>query len=164
VLNTYNCLPTQPCFCNNDRLENDMTACLTRNGCTFEEQLAAKTFQAVACGLDVRDRGILLAAVSYTLFAISALCTIVSLLSRWSTLRGTGHGLDDLAAGMCFAVLTVMTVAVSYGVKHGEGKDIWGLSSREIMDFTKVCRIRIITRHILTSLSGFTSTTSCTPS
>lgn len=146
VLAGYNCTAEQSCFCDNNQLQTDLQDCFVSSGCSFADQLAAKKFQTSTCDTPVRNRGPLLAIVTYTLFGVAAVFTIGRCLSRWSQLDGSGYSWDDLVAVVCLAPLAVLTAAIYYAVHYGEGKDIWGLTASDVEN---VAMVRLIVEHSL---------------
>lgn len=120
-----------------------MTACLTTNRCSFADRVAADRFQKVTCRASVRNRGPLLGIVAYVLFGVASVITVARVLARWSKIGGTGLAWDDLAAVICYAPLTLLTVAEYYAVHHGYGKDIGGLTA---MDTKNVALVGILPR------------------
>ncbi|CAK1360879.1 unnamed protein product [Cercospora beticola] len=134
VFNAYNCQPSQPCFCENMEVQNAMMECLKVNDCPFSDQLASSRFRAYRCATSTRDRSQLFSIVAYVLFAVATIFTIARLVAR---LAGAGFGWDDFVAVASYAPLVGFFVAGYFTLQSGMGKEIWTLSLRDIVDFTK---------------------------
>ncbi|KAM3423954.1 hypothetical protein BST61_g1347 [Cercospora zeina] len=134
VFTTYNCQPSQPCFCENMHVQDAMMDCLKVNDCPFSDQLASTRFRASRCDPPTRDKSQLLSIVAYVLFATATLFTIARVASR---IAGAGLGSDDLMAVASYAPLVGFFVAGYFTVQNGMGKDIWTLGLGNIVDFNK---------------------------
>ncbi|KAF2166244.1 hypothetical protein M409DRAFT_23436 [Zasmidium cellare ATCC 36951] len=96
--------------------------------CSFEDQLLATKFKAETCGQRVRNRGPLLSAVTYTLFAVATIFTIARALSRSPKLGGVGLGSDDCTAFVSYILLIAMTASDWFAIHYGQGRYIYTLS------------------------------------
>lgn len=124
----FSCTPAESCFCENAQVEISSTSCLMDSRCSFEDQLLATKFKAETCGQRVRNRGPLLSAVTYTLFAVATVFTIARALSRSPKLVGVGFGSDDCTAFVSYILLIAMTAGDWFAIHYGQGRYIYTLS------------------------------------
>lgn len=134
------CTTAKPCFCEDVQIDSSMSACLLDAGCSFDDQLAAMKFKAETCGQQVRNRGPLLSAVTYTLFAVSTVSTIGRALSRTPKLGGAGFGWDDYMALASYVFLTGMTAGDWFAIHYGKGRYIYTLTADSIGSFLMVSK------------------------
>lgn len=87
-----------------------------------------------------RNRGPLLSAVTYTLFAVSSIFTAARALSRTPQLAGAGFGWDDYTALAAYVLLTGMTAGDWFAIHYGKGRYIYTLDADSVSSFLFVSK------------------------
>ena len=138
ILAAFNCLPTDPCFCETKGPQVEaLAACLTAS-CTIEGALASQRLQAQTCDFPIRNIGPRIAIVSYVLFGVAMVFVIARFVSRIPRLHGAGLGRDDWIVAFCVPAMAVMTVVAYYENYYGSGRDVWNVPMEDLEPFALV--------------------------
>lgn len=95
---------------------------------------ATKNITETACGAPIRDRTASCNVLVTALGSISAVIVVIRLFSKYFT--GVGFGVDDYLIVLAIVAGLPSTVLISHGItSNGLGKDIWTLSSDQLITF-----------------------------
>lgn len=140
ILAAFDCLPTDPCFCQTSGPQVDALAACLATSCTLEGALASQKLQAQTCEFPYHDKAPRIAKVSYSLFGVAMLFVIARFISRFRRLHGAGFGRDDFTVAFCVAPMAGMTVVAYFEDKYGTGRDVWTVPMSNLEPFALVSR------------------------
>lgn len=155
VLASYNCMPTEPCFCQQSGPQVDALAFCLQTECTLAGSLASKKLQADACDFPIRDKGLTIAIASYTLFGVATAFVLARFISRIPKLHGAGYWVDDWIVLFTYFPMVGMTIVAYYEHCYGSGRDVWEVPLSYLEPFALVREVCTTHKHLLTGHQWF---------
>ncbi|OAA41727.1 integral membrane protein [Metarhizium rileyi] len=134
----YNPLATSPNSYSCDTVSNSksLESCLT-DSCSLPESIFARNATEIACGTPARDDSTPFLIINIVLGVLTA--TFVTLRLGYRVFFSRRHGRLDVDDGLILAAspIAIASLAVLLAGlwKHGIGRDIWVLSSEEVVTF-----------------------------
>ncbi|KAF2216889.1 hypothetical protein CERZMDRAFT_116205 [Cercospora zeae-maydis SCOH1-5] len=136
ILTAFQCMPQDPCYCNDVQLSKALTGCVMST-CEFGDQLKAAKFRADGCGHPIRNRSRPTKLSAPILFAAAIAFVIARMLSRCPALSGAGYKADDYLVLLLVIPTVAMFVVSHYTFKNGSGQDVWELSPDKVITYMK---------------------------